>query len=106
MSHQIDFESGPDTLLEDDGFRITRYSIEGHQSTYTFVEHLCAANKEDPTAPSYGWKWYESDPKEVGFECPGCTRRPPEGLQAVFWFVGDDSTEVRWKRGARDWALV
>lgn len=90
MSNHI--TSGPDTLLEDDGFRIVQYGIEGHRSTYTFVEHLCVAKDE---VLDKGWRWHGSDPAEVGYECPKCTRRPPEGLQAVFWFVGDDSTEVR-----------
>lgn len=84
MSNHI--TSGPEFLYEDEGFRICQYGIR-HKKTYTFIEHKCMKEDRDGSGAFQNWRWHVSDPEVSGIECRMCDTRPPEGLQAVFWFV-------------------
>jgi len=77
--------SGPNFLYEDEGFRICQYGIRASGKRYTFIEHHC--EQENYSHSDRGWRWHVSDPEKSGIECRACDTRPPEGLQAVFWFV-------------------
>ncbi len=78
------YEKG-EVLLTDGRFRINtlRYSMD---RTHNFVEHNCGEQSPWPGS----WRFYAAGRTPMGKCCSTCNVGPPEGLQAVFWFLKDE----------------
>ena len=71
-------------IHEDGDYRVSQFIVDG----LVWMEHYCK---------QYGggrcWKLLHSDIKMRGRVCERCGSAPSEGLQAVFWFMKDNSDQ-------------
>ena len=74
----------PNIIHEDGDYRISQQGRFDH----VWMEHYCK---------HYGgtrrWKLLHTDIKLRGRACERCGSAPSEGLQAVFWFMKDNSDQ-------------
>ncbi len=73
-----------DVVITDGDFRVIEFIRPLNGFIYTYLEHKCPYAKE-----KYAREWcgYSTEPSVCHRECHGCGEYPPDGLQAVLWFL-------------------
>lgn len=78
-------------ILHTEGtFRIVRYQYGFDARMYVYTEHNCRKRKHQH---GEGWTGFVYNSERRGERCLRCDWRMSDGLQAVFWFLKETSSE-------------
>jgi hypothetical protein len=81
MSHHVTDKITPFT---DGSWKITTIRYGLSNKCYSYIEHRC---NEADTDDEHRWRHLNYKIEGRGDPCTYCEEAPPEGLQAVFWFI-------------------
>ena len=76
-----------ETPYEDGDWKITTLVYGVNARRYSYIEHRC---NKTPIGTPMKWRQLNYLVSGRGNHCQYCHTAPPEGLQAVFWFLKDD----------------
>jgi hypothetical protein len=78
------------TPLKDGNWKITTLVFGNAPDQYSYIEHQCPK-----PAVGFPMRWHQMyhHPDTRGVPCVGCKESPPEGMQAVFWFLRSNERE-------------
>ncbi len=81
--------------ITDGRWRVVTWKYEGPNSIFIYLEHRCGKpnygdHDHDPP-PAGRWTHYAYRIKQIG-PCCSCHEDPPDGIQAMFWFLWDHSS--------------